>query len=320
MRQRRVTPRFHLLHGIHGLESDRFDLACVLGRLRAHRDRLAGLPAVRREIVRNARRDVRQRVPQINASVAILVLRPLRDAGRHELAPAHRAGVRAFQLVDRIREMHIAEQEQLLELAAEKRRARRIVECERRQRIEHAVLAGHAAVAGFDADDRDDDLGRHAVFLADSVEQLAIGAIELDAVVDALVADEDRPVILPRLGRFGRTRDRVENALLHLCAGERRQHARFGRSACARDFRREGLLVGSGRCRRRGRTFARSGGGAARNEGADQEQTDTGGQATGNAGHVITVSPGSRTTSASVTDIRIAKETRGDFSRGRCAK
>ena len=56
----------------------------------------------------------------------------------------------------------VRKQQELFEFAAKEFRARRVVEGEGGECVEHAVVAGIAPVQRFDADDRDDHLFRHA--------------------------------------------------------------------------------------------------------------------------------------------------------------
>jgi hypothetical protein len=177
--------------GFEALHLERGDVHAVgqHGRIGYRR---AALPAVARQVVGDRGQYVRARAPQVDPAVAVTVDRVLRDARRHELPHAHGPGVGADELVELIGEFGPAQQEQLLQLGAEERLARRIVERERGERVERLVLADVAAVERLDAHDRDDDLGRHAVFRAQRLERVALGPVERDALVDALLAEEQR--------------------------------------------------------------------------------------------------------------------------------
>ena len=71
-------------------------------------------------------------------------------------------------------------------------------------------------------------------------------------VLDALVGQEDRPVVLPRL-RLGRTADRIEDALLHLRAVEQRVQRLRALAALARHLAYQFGLAGVRRRHGRGR-------------------------------------------------------------------
>jgi len=91
-------------------------------------------------------------------------------------------------------------EQELLQLAAEEFRAARIVESERRQRIEHPIAARIAAVIRFDADDRDDHFRRNAELVPGAVQRVAVLVPECDAGVDACGVEESRREFVP-LGR-----------------------------------------------------------------------------------------------------------------------
>ena len=128
---------------------------------RRHDDRLAGAPAVLLKIVRDAGDDVVPAGPQVALAVAVAVDRVGAVARRHELA-ARPSRPRRSPGRSRIELLLARQQQELLELGAEISRARRVVEGERRERVEHAVLAGDAAVERLDADDADDHVRRDA--------------------------------------------------------------------------------------------------------------------------------------------------------------
>ena len=105
--------------------------------------------------------------PQVDAPVAVEVHRVPARAARHELRDADRAGIRALHRKD-VEAVVARKQQVLLELAAEEARARRIVEGERGEGVDHAEATGVAAVVGLDADDGDHEFRRHA--------EIALGA------------------------------------------------------------------------------------------------------------------------------------------------
>jgi len=95
---------------------------------------------------------------------------------------------RAAQAVQRLLAGH---DQVLLELAAEEPAARRVVERERRERVNHAVLAGVLAVERLDAHDRQHHVLRHAAGRGPP-ESLGMLARGLDATRNSPVGDEPR--------------------------------------------------------------------------------------------------------------------------------
>ena len=102
----------------------------------------------------------------------------------------------------------------------EELRARWIVEGERGERVEHAVLAGDAAVEGFDADDGDDVFRRHAGVLVRLLEPRAMLAHELRAFGDALLGHEALAVFVPGRNFFRGLADQLDDLRLRLGLGE----------------------------------------------------------------------------------------------------
>src|SRR4029079_7037930 len=128
-------------------------LARALLDRRREQDRLSRLPVVSREVVGDAADDVGRAVPQVRAAAAVEVDGEIPVASRHELRNAERSGERALR-GERGQPELAREKQELLELAAEKRRPARIVERERGQHIEGPVAAHVSAVEGLDAEDR----------------------------------------------------------------------------------------------------------------------------------------------------------------------
>ena len=109
--------------------------------------------------------------------------------------------------------MRLARQQQeLQQFAAEEIAARRIVEGEGRQRVEHPVLAGDASVGGLAAQDGDDVLRRDARGSRDALQNLPVREPETHAIGDTLVGHEVRAVLPPGQHGFGGTRDLVDDA------------------------------------------------------------------------------------------------------------
>jgi hypothetical protein len=153
-------------------------------------------------------------------------------------------------------------QQELGELPAEVVGAPRIVERQRRQRVDRPVGAGIAAVERLDADDRDDDLGRHAERLLGARERRLVRRQERDAFADPLRRQELRRVFVPlrrlderplhgrddlrlvfRIGEPARQRLARKPMLARelIDVGRARRHARHSRRrvhpACAREQR-----------------------------------------------------------------------------------
>ena len=112
------------------------------------------------------------------------------------------------------------QQEKLLELLTEERRPRRVIKTQGRQGIDHPIVAGIAAVEGLHANDRDDHLGGHAIFLLGARQCLGVLLPEHHAAGNSRVGDKDRPVVFPRFDLLGRARDGIEDRLLALDLGK----------------------------------------------------------------------------------------------------
>ena len=278
--------------GQRGVGFERVDLEILRARRAcgAHGDRPAPHPAALvHEIVGDRGEHVVEVGEQVAPAIAVAVDRVLAVARWHELAPAHRAGVAAGQGAD-VEAGFLFQREQLRQLAAEERLAAvlavglgrlagaRVGERERIQRIDHRVLAGVGAEAGFDADDGHDDFSRYACLRLDPGKLVAMSGEERLAAIDAHLGDEDRPIVAPRLG-FGRSRHGRDNTVADLrarqhgfdmggvdavagggvaheqraCLRQRHRHHRIGqRMGARRDrFRRGGCWHRSGRNRRR---------------------------------------------------------------------
>src|SRR6267143_3826190 len=155
-----------------------------------------GLPAVLPEEVGDAADRVGRAAAQIDDAVAVEIDRKAPRTARHELRDADRPGVGAAHGED-VDAAFAHEEQVMLELIAEIRRARRVVEGESGERVEHAPAAGVAAIEGLHADDRDHVFGRHAVLALRALERLAVGVPERDAVGNAPLGEEGRAVFLP---------------------------------------------------------------------------------------------------------------------------
>mmetsp|Transcript_41232 Transcript_41232/g.96507 ORF Transcript_41232/g.96507 Transcript_41232/m.96507 type:complete len:418 (+) Transcript_41232:404-1657(+) len=177
----------------------------VVGRLR-------GFPALLGEVVGHAADCVRRAGEQVDAAVAIKVHRVLAPAAGHELRQAQRAGIAAAHLGG-VQPVVAAEPQELGQLAPEKGLAlggARVlggeVEGQRGQRVQHLEAAGDAAIKGLDAEDADDDLGRHAVLALGPGQRGFVLGPEGQAGVDAPGVDEALAVGRPVLGGARRRR------------------------------------------------------------------------------------------------------------------
>ena len=154
------------------------------------------LPAVDGQKARHAADGVDRAVDQIDAAIAVEVGGIAADAAGHELRGADGACVGAPGR-QRIQAVLAAVQQELLQLLAEVGGARRKVEGQRGERLDGGELAGVATVEGFHADDGDDDLGRHAMFLRGALQCAGMLFPELQAAIDAHRLQEAGPVGLP---------------------------------------------------------------------------------------------------------------------------
>src|SRR5699024_5277599 len=156
---------------------------------------LAGMPAVFAEVVGDAGDDIGRFVPQIAAAVAIEIDGVGAVTRRHELRPAHGAGVGAGFMAA-IEFFFDAQADEVTELLAEEIRARRIIEGQRGQRVQHAVVTEYIAVARFHSEYGGNDVGGHAVALLNAVENGLVLADEFGAGANTLGAQEDASVFL----------------------------------------------------------------------------------------------------------------------------
>src|SRR3546814_18952289 len=130
-----------------------------------------------------------------------MIRRPPRSTRTDTLFPymtLFRSGVAALEREDVELRLFLRQREQLRQLTGEERRAPGMRKRQRVQRVEHAVTAGDAAVAGFHADDRDDVLSRPPGARGDVVERGAALCVERLAAAAARVVHEDRAGVAPR--------------------------------------------------------------------------------------------------------------------------
>jgi hypothetical protein len=104
----------------------------------------------------------------------------------------------------------------LLEFALKEFGSGRVIERQRRQGIEHAVVAGSVAVRGFDAEDRDQILRRNACLQARLVQLRAVREPEVGTFLNAFFIDEYGLVVIPGLGLLSRLVHRFDDRRLSL--------------------------------------------------------------------------------------------------------
>ncbi|CFO51154.1 Uncharacterised protein [Bordetella pertussis] len=202
-------------------------------------------------------------------AVVIAIDRIAHDAAGHELRHADGAGVRAARLGVQL--VLQRQGDEVAELAAEHVGALglggiEVVECQRRQGVDHAEVAHVAAIQGFHADDGGDDRGRHAVALGGAVEQVLVGVPEFHAPGDALGFDETPAIGQPAapdfLARRAGRGDEAGDGRVVARAFQAGQHLRQGQLALRRQLFGEGADVGpqfAGRRQRGGAFVARYG-------------------------------------------------------------
>lgn len=154
--------------------------------------------------------------------------------------------------------MQLARQQQILgELIREELGARRIVEREGRERIDDPVGPRQTPVVSLHPEDGGENLGRHARAHARSIELLAMRQPELRAFADAPLAEEDRPVLVPRLGLLGRLFHGFQDRGLAFRGVEPFTHGPLLEPVLTRHLRDERLHVGAMCAYRGGRLRAR---------------------------------------------------------------
>ncbi len=94
--------------------------------------------------------------------------------------------------------------------------ARRVVEAQGRQRVDHPEIPGVTAKEGLDANDSHNELGWYAVFLLGTGQGRLVLAPEVHAPGDTRLGDEHRPVLAPLLDPLGGPGDGVKDRLLAL--------------------------------------------------------------------------------------------------------
>src|SRR5690606_2742336 len=112
------------------------------------------------------------------------------------------------------------QQEKLSELLAEERLTWRVIETQRRQRIDDTIVAGVAAVEGFYTNNRNDHFGRHAVGRFGAGKRIFVLPAEIDTLRDTRISAEDWTIFLPGLASLGRPRNCIKDVLFALRLGQ----------------------------------------------------------------------------------------------------
>jgi len=94
--------------------------------------------------------------------------------------------------------------------------ARRVIERERRERIEHAVVPGDAPVLGLDAENRHQVFGGDLIAAGDLLERILVVEPEMGALADALLGQEVLAVLPPRRHLLGGTGHDLDDLRLWL--------------------------------------------------------------------------------------------------------
>ncbi|MNH10581.1 hypothetical protein D3C79_700640 [compost metagenome] len=176
---------------------------------------LAGHPAVALEVAGHTADGIVRVVPDIDVAVPVEVHRVVAEAAWHELRQPHGASVRALERQG-VELLIPGQQQELTQLLAEELGPWRVVEAQRRQGVDHPVVAGIAAKKGFHADDCDNVLRRYAVLLLGTCQHSLVLTPEIHTASDTCIGDEHRPIVLPRFDPLGRARYGVEDRLLAL--------------------------------------------------------------------------------------------------------
>ena len=161
------------------------------------------------QVVRHAADHVGAALQQVDASVLVEIHRQAPQVARHELRHADGAGKTAAHLL-RVEPPLLAQQQELLELVAEERRAvaptAGKVEGEGGERIDDAEVAHLPSVDRLHADDPDDDLGWHAIAPLRFGEPLLVLVPELASGAQPHRLHEAVAVRIPVLRSAGRRR------------------------------------------------------------------------------------------------------------------
>ncbi|MNB80339.1 hypothetical protein D3C75_270990 [compost metagenome] len=173
--------------------------------------------------------------PDVDMAITVEIHCISAETARHELRQSHCASVGAFER-QRIDLLFAGQQQELTQLLAEKLGTGRIVETQGRQGIDHPEISGITAEKGFNTDDRDNHLGRHAVFLLGTSQHRFVLTPEIHTPGYARIGDEHRAILAPLLDPFGRFGDGVQNRLLALGFTEHTHQLFTGETVVAGHF------------------------------------------------------------------------------------
>ncbi len=174
----------------------------------------------------------------------VAVDREVAETARHELRQSHGARIRADGR-ERVETFLAGHYQVLLEFAAEERLAGRVIEGERRERIDHAVLADVLAVERLDADDAEQDIDRDAGRRLGSLEFGLLQAVDLGATHYATLDQEPGSVLVPRERALGRSGDCPQDRGLRLDLREQRDEWLHLEAVLLADVGDEGTDVGA---------------------------------------------------------------------------
>ena len=162
---------------------------------------------------------VGNRLPQVDAGIAVAVDRIGAEGGRHELHMPHRAGPRAVH-IDRIDVSGIDDAQRVEQLTA-KEIAAATVEGERREAGRNVVAAEGGSVVGFQPPERHQHGFRNAVLLLDRIEQRGMFSHQFLAARDPARGDTRPQIIGKRQQEFGLAAVELDHALDRRDAGQR---------------------------------------------------------------------------------------------------
>ena len=131
------------------------------------------------------------------------------------MAVAHSARVGAFQR-EWVFTAFIGQHQKVLKLLREKSGTFRVVKGQCRQGIDNAVAARDTPVIRLHANNGDDNLAWHSSGCRYAGQRVGMLFRKVDTATNSLVCNKDFPILVPGLGFFRGSGNRIENALLSL--------------------------------------------------------------------------------------------------------